>query len=157
MFYHAFVGEFKLFEGSKKLVSLAVCEANSVKSARELLASQGVDIDHKAALRLTYVVADDALRGNLAERLAPPGCVSSPGGHHRAQARLQQPRAGRGRDGGHAQPGGGLDGTGIDPAAVDHWDALVDRLLAAGGPSANAWGIHAPRCGNGPSPRWARG
>jgi hypothetical protein len=44
------------------LVSRTVCEANSVTSARELLAAQRVEIDHKAALRLTYLVADDALR-----------------------------------------------------------------------------------------------
>jgi hypothetical protein len=44
------------------LVSRAVCEANSVSSARELLAGGGVDIDHKAALRLTYRVARVALR-----------------------------------------------------------------------------------------------
>ena len=44
------------------LVSRAVCEANSVKSARELLASSGVDLGHKTALRLTYMVSDDALR-----------------------------------------------------------------------------------------------
>jgi hypothetical protein len=44
------------------LVARAVCEANSVSSARELLASGGVDIDHKAALRLTYRVCEDALR-----------------------------------------------------------------------------------------------
>ena len=44
------------------LVSHAVCEANSVTSARELLALGGVEIPHKAALRLTYLVADAALR-----------------------------------------------------------------------------------------------
>jgi len=44
------------------LVARAVCEANSVTSARDLLASSGVDVDHKAALRLTYSVCDDALR-----------------------------------------------------------------------------------------------
>lgn len=44
------------------LVSRAVCEANSVDSARDLLAEGGVVIDHKAALRLTYQVTDDALR-----------------------------------------------------------------------------------------------
>lgn len=44
------------------LVSRAVCEANSVTSARDLLASSGVEIDHKAALRLTYQVCEDALR-----------------------------------------------------------------------------------------------
>lgn len=44
------------------LVARAVCEANSVTSARDLLGSGGVDIDHKAALRLTYAVCDDALR-----------------------------------------------------------------------------------------------
>lgn len=43
-------------------VALALCEANSVTSARELLASGGTEIDHKAALRLTYMVTDDALR-----------------------------------------------------------------------------------------------
>lgn len=44
------------------LVSRAVCEANSVDSARDLLAEGGVVIDHKAALRLTYLVTNDALR-----------------------------------------------------------------------------------------------
>lgn len=44
------------------LVSRAVCEANSVESARDLLAGGGVEVDHKAALRLTYLVCDDALR-----------------------------------------------------------------------------------------------
>ena len=44
------------------LVSRAVCEANSVSSARELLGASGVEIGHKAALRLTYLVCDDALR-----------------------------------------------------------------------------------------------
>lgn len=44
------------------MVSRAVCEANSVDSARDLLAEGGVVIDHKAALRLTYLVTDDALR-----------------------------------------------------------------------------------------------
>jgi len=43
------------------LVSRTVAEANSVTSARELLAAGGVSIDHKAALRLTYVVCEDAL------------------------------------------------------------------------------------------------
>jgi len=47
---------------SRLLVSRAVCEANSVASARELLAASGVQVDHKGALRLTYLVADDALR-----------------------------------------------------------------------------------------------
>lgn len=49
------------------LVGHAVCEADSVSSARELLAESGVVVDHKAALRLTYLVADDALH---ARRLA---------------------------------------------------------------------------------------
>lgn len=44
------------------LVSRAVCEANSVAAARELLAAGGVEVDHKRALRLTYSVTDDALR-----------------------------------------------------------------------------------------------
>jgi len=43
-------------------VALALCEANSVTSAREVLASGGTEIDHKAALRLTYMVTEDALR-----------------------------------------------------------------------------------------------
>ena len=44
------------------LASRAVCEANSVSAARELLAMTGVKLDHKAALRLTYMVCEDALR-----------------------------------------------------------------------------------------------
>jgi len=44
------------------LVSHAVCEANSVTAAREVLAKSGVEVPHKTALRLTYVVADAALR-----------------------------------------------------------------------------------------------
>lgn len=43
-------------------VAHAVAEANSVTSAREVLAHGGTEIDHKAALRLTYLVCDDALR-----------------------------------------------------------------------------------------------
>lgn len=43
-------------------VARSVCEANSVSSARDLLESNGVEIDHKAALRLTYMVTDVALR-----------------------------------------------------------------------------------------------
>ncbi|MEZ4239068.1 MAG: hypothetical protein R3F59_23535 [Myxococcota bacterium] len=48
--------------GARLRVSRAVCEANSVSSARDLLAGGGIAIDHKAALRLTYMVCDDALR-----------------------------------------------------------------------------------------------
>lgn len=44
-------------------VGHAVSEANSVSAARELLAEGGILVDHKAALRHTYRVADDALRG----------------------------------------------------------------------------------------------
>lgn len=44
------------------LVARALCEANSVSSARELLSAGGVDVDHKVALRLTYSVTSDALR-----------------------------------------------------------------------------------------------
>lgn len=43
-------------------VAHAVAEANSVTSAREVLAKGGTEIDHKSALRLTYLVCDDALR-----------------------------------------------------------------------------------------------
>ncbi len=43
------------------LVSHAVCEANSVTAARQVLAMGGVDVPHKTALRLTYVVADAAV------------------------------------------------------------------------------------------------
>lgn len=42
-------------------VGHAVCEANSVSAAREILAVGGTEIDHKAALRLTYMVSDCAL------------------------------------------------------------------------------------------------
>lgn len=52
------------------LVSHAVCEANSVRSARELLAASGVEVGHKAALRLTYMVCDDALRARAHEMKA---------------------------------------------------------------------------------------
>lgn len=48
------------------LVSHAVCEANSIASARDILAGSGVKIDHKAALRLTYMISDDALRARKA-------------------------------------------------------------------------------------------
>lgn len=44
------------------LVSQVVCEANSITSARDILSSAGVDIDHKAALRLTYLTTELALR-----------------------------------------------------------------------------------------------
>ena len=44
------------------LVARSVCEANSVAAARELLSMGGVEIDHKAALRLTYEVTSDALQ-----------------------------------------------------------------------------------------------
>lgn len=46
-------------------VSRNVCEANSVTSARDLLASGGLEIDHKAALRLTYMVCEVALEARL--------------------------------------------------------------------------------------------
>jgi len=39
-----------------------VCEANSVTSARELLAGSGVELGHKTALRLTYLATEDALK-----------------------------------------------------------------------------------------------
>jgi len=57
---------------SRLLVSRAVAEANSVASARELLAMSGVEIDHKGALRLTYLVADDALRHRRAAMRRQP-------------------------------------------------------------------------------------
>ena len=44
-------------------VAHAVSEANSVTSARALLAGSGVEVDHKEALRWTYGVAEDALLG----------------------------------------------------------------------------------------------
>ena len=62
---------------SRLLVSRAGCEGNSVASARELLAASGVEVDHKAALRLTYLVADDALRHR---RLAMRGQVPDDAG-----------------------------------------------------------------------------
>lgn len=42
-------------------VAHAVAEANSVSAARDVLGQGGTKIDHKAALRLTYLVCDDAL------------------------------------------------------------------------------------------------
>ncbi len=48
------------------LVARAVCEANSVTSARELLKAGGVELGHKTALRLSYSVCDDALRARRA-------------------------------------------------------------------------------------------
>ena len=48
------------------LVSHAVCEANSVGAARALLAGGGVEIDHKAALRLTYLTTEIALQARAA-------------------------------------------------------------------------------------------
>jgi hypothetical protein len=48
-------------------VAHAVCEANSVTSAREVLATGGVDIDHKAALRLTYMTTTIALAARAEE------------------------------------------------------------------------------------------
>lgn len=42
-------------------VAHAVCEANSVADARELMSHAGLEIDHKATLRLTYAVTQVAL------------------------------------------------------------------------------------------------
>lgn len=42
-------------------VAHAVCEANSVADARELLAQGGLDVSHRLALRLTYATSDLAL------------------------------------------------------------------------------------------------
>ena len=50
-------------------VSRTLCEANSVTSGRDLLSSSGLTIDHKAALRLTYLVTEDALQAR-AEAIA---------------------------------------------------------------------------------------
>lgn len=55
------------------LVSRTVCEANSVASARELLAASGVELGHKMALRLTYSVSDDALRSRRLAMRAQEG------------------------------------------------------------------------------------
>jgi hypothetical protein len=61
------------------LVARAVCEANSVTAARDLLGSSGVDVDHKAALRLTYSVCDDALRARKeAIRATVAGAAEGP-------------------------------------------------------------------------------
>lgn len=48
------------------LVARSVCEANSVSSARDLLLAGGVNLGHKTALRLSYMVCDDALRARKA-------------------------------------------------------------------------------------------
>ena len=90
------------------LVSRAVCEANSVTSARELLAASGVDIDHKAALRLTYMVTDDALRArSQAVRAVKKGNDAGPFAGRRVVAAIDGGRlqvrkrvAGRPRKGG---------------------------------------------------------
>jgi hypothetical protein len=90
------------------LVSRAVCEANSVASARELLASGGVDIDHKAALRLTYMITDDALRARKqAMRVTTQGNDAGPFAGRRVVAAIDGGRlqvrtrvAGRPRKGG---------------------------------------------------------
>jgi hypothetical protein len=55
-------------------VAHAVVEANSVTSAREVLELGGTEIGHKAALRLTYLACDDALRArHLAVQKAKTG------------------------------------------------------------------------------------
>jgi hypothetical protein len=90
------------------LVSRAVCEANSVDSARDLLAEGGVVIDHKAALRLTYLVTDDALRARRkAMRAQQRGCDDGPFAGRRVVAAVDGGRvnirrrvAGRPRKGG---------------------------------------------------------
>lgn len=90
------------------LVSRAVCEANSVDSARDLLAEGGVVIDHKAALRLTYLVTDDALRARRdAMRALEEGVVDGPFAGRRVVAAVDGGRvnirkrvAGRPRAGG---------------------------------------------------------
>ncbi len=92
------------------LVSRAVCEANSVDSARDLLAEGGVVIDHKAALRLTYLVTDDALRARReAMRAQEGGCDDGPFAGRRVVAAVDGGRvnirrrvAGRPRKGGCA-------------------------------------------------------
>src|SRR5688500_3414335 len=61
------------------LIARAVCEANSVTSARDLLESSGVKVDHKAALRLTYCVCDAALRARSdAMRTTVVGAAEGP-------------------------------------------------------------------------------
>lgn len=90
------------------LVSRAVCEANSVDSARDLLAEGGVVIDHKAALRLTYLVTDDALRARRdAMKALDEGVANGPFAGRRVVAAVDGGRinirkrvAGRPRTGG---------------------------------------------------------
>jgi len=90
------------------LVARSVCEANSVSSARELLATGGVQIDHKAALRLTYEVTGDALRarGEAAARLID-GVDSGPFAGRRVVATIDGGRLQvRTRVGGRPKKGG---------------------------------------------------
>lgn len=51
----------KATPGLRLRVSHAVCEANSVADARELLKQSGLDVSHRVALRLTYATSDLAL------------------------------------------------------------------------------------------------
>lgn len=90
------------------LVARAVCEANSVTSARDLLEGGGVEIDHKAALRLTYAVCDIALRARKeAIRATVVGAAAGPFAGRRVVAAVDGGRvntryrvAGRPKNGG---------------------------------------------------------
>lgn len=59
-------------------VSRTLCEANSVTSCRDLLSSSGLTIDHKAALRLTYLVTEDALEARAEAVAAQTEGTSGP-------------------------------------------------------------------------------
>ncbi len=92
-------------------VAREVAESNSFSVARASLRERGIDIEHKTALRLTYLVAELALqaRGDLFQALdkGPPRTGELAGQHviacldgGRLRVRMN-PRAGRRRDSGH--------------------------------------------------------
>lgn len=88
-------------------VSHAVCEANSVASARDILETAGLTIDHKAALRLTYHVCDDALRARKNAMSAPAPSGPGPWAGRRIVAAvdggrvlIRKPLSGRPKKGG---------------------------------------------------------
>lgn len=70
------------------LVSRAMCEANSISAGRELLEAGGVSIDHKAALRLTYAVCEDAVGARRDAMKALKAGVPGPLSGHRVVVAL---------------------------------------------------------------------
>lgn len=89
-------------------VSHAVCEANSVAAARELMSADGLTIDHKAALRLTYHTTKIALsaRASAVRRLTEGVADGEFAGRHvvasldGGRIRIRRRTAGRPKKGG---------------------------------------------------------